>query len=55
MEREKVSQLIHIAEPQVTRVMAENGATILDTQIVEGWKKEIMQEDDTMRVVRKLR
>jgi hypothetical protein len=35
--------------------MVENDATILDSQIAEGWKKEIMQEDDTMRVVRKLR
>ena len=42
-QRGKDSQLIHIAEPQATRIMAENGATIIDIQIAGGWKIEKMR------------
>ena len=42
MDREKVSELIHNAESQATR-MAENGATIIfNIQIAGGWKIEKM-------------
>ena len=44
MEWEKVSEVIHNAEPQAVR-MAKNGASTIDIQISRGWKIEKMWED----------